>query len=100
MSYPMNWGYYLKRFLEKRWAETWNELQEKIAKVNYKNSIKKGNKNINNTTVNLTNIIEYIVGFPGGSASKESSCNIGDLSLTPGSGKSLEKGMDARYMLC
>ena len=29
--------------------------------------------------------------FPGGSASKESTCNAGDLSLIPGLGRSLEK---------
>ena len=27
-------------------------------------------------------------GFPGGSASKESACNVGDLGLIPGSGRS------------
>ena len=26
-------------------------------------------------------------GFPGGSAGKESACNVGDLGLTPGSGR-------------
>ena len=26
------------------------------------------------------------MGFPGGSAGKESACNVGDLSLTPGLG--------------
>ena len=31
-------------------------------------------------------------GFPGGSAGKESSCNVGDLGLIPGLGRSLEKG--------
>ena len=33
------------------------------------------------------------MGFPGGSDSKESTCNSGDTSLIPGSGRSLEKGM-------
>ena len=32
------------------------------------------------------------LGFPGGSDSKESSCNAGDLSLIPGLGRSLGKG--------
>ena len=32
-------------------------------------------------------------GFPGGSDSKESACNAGDLGLIPGSGDLLEKGM-------
>ena len=31
-------------------------------------------------------------GFPGGSDSKESACNAGDLSLTPGSGRSPGEG--------
>ena len=30
------------------------------------------------------------MGFPGGSAGKESTCNVGDLGLIPGLGKSLE----------
>ena len=32
------------------------------------------------------------LGFPCGSAGKESSCNAGDLGLIPGLGRSLEKG--------
>ena len=36
-------------------------------------------------------------GFPGGSDSKESTCNAGDLGLTPGLGRSLEKGMVTQY---
>ena len=32
------------------------------------------------------------VGFPGGSAGKESSCNAGDLSLIPGLGRSPGEG--------
>ena len=32
-------------------------------------------------------------GFPDGSDSKESACNVVDLGSTPGSGRSLEKGM-------
>ena len=31
-------------------------------------------------------------GFPGGSDSKESTCNVGDLSLIPGSGRSPGEG--------
>ena len=31
-------------------------------------------------------------GFPGGSDSKDSACNAGDLSLIPGSGRSLREG--------
>ena len=33
------------------------------------------------------------MGFRGGSDSKESPCNAGDLGLIPGLGRSLEKGM-------
>ena len=40
---------------------------------------------------NLTNIIK-IAGFPGGSVSKESACNAGDLSLISGSRKSPREG--------
>ena len=31
-------------------------------------------------------------GFPGGSAGKESACNVGDLGSIPGSGRSPEGG--------
>ena len=40
-----------------------------------------------NTTYNCFN------GFPGGSDSKESACNVGDPGLIPRSGRSPEKGM-------
>ena len=33
-----------------------------------------------------------IMGFPGGSDSKESTCNVGDLDLIPGSGRSPREG--------
>ena len=33
-----------------------------------------------------------IKGFPGGSDGKDSVCNVGDLGLIPGLGKSLEQG--------
>ena len=36
-----------------------------------------------------------IWGFPGGSDSKESACNVGDQGSIPGSGRSLEKEMAA-----
>ena len=35
-----------------------------------------------------------ILGFPGGSDSKESVCNAGDLGLIPGLGRSLVEGKD------
>ena len=39
-------------------------------------------------------IYVYIWGFPGGSDSKVSACNEGDMGSTPGSGRSLEKEME------
>ena len=33
------------------------------------------------------------LGFAGGSDGKESTCNVGDLGLIPGLGRSLEEGM-------
>ena len=33
-----------------------------------------------------------LAGFPGGSVSKESNCNAGDLGVIPGSGSSLGEG--------
>ena len=38
-------------------------------------------------------LLQVILGFPGRSEGKESSCNARDLSLIPGLGRSLEKGM-------
>ena len=35
------------------------------------------------------NILHMAIGFPGGSVSKETACNAGDLGSIPGSGKSL-----------
>ena len=34
----------------------------------------------------------FILGFPGGSAGKESTCNVGDLGSIPGLGRSLGEG--------
>ena len=33
-----------------------------------------------------------LLGFPGGSAGKESACNVGDVGLIPGLGRSAEEG--------
>ena len=35
---------------------------------------------------------QYALGLPGGSAGKESACNVGDLSLIPGLGRSPGEG--------
>ena len=35
------------------------------------------------------------MGFPGGSDGKESACNVGDLGLVPGSGRSPRGGHDS-----
>ena len=40
-----------------------------------------------------------VLGFPVGSDSKESTCNAGDPSLTPGSGRSMEKGMATHFSI-
>jgi len=40
----------------------------------------------------LTGNLARITGFPGGSASKESACNAGDLGLIPGLGRSPGEG--------
>ena len=37
-------------------------------------------------------IVILNMGFPGGSAGKESACNVGDLGLIPGLGRSPEEG--------
>ena len=36
----------------------------------------------------------YMAGFPGGSAGKETACNVGDLPLIPGLGRSPGGGHD------
>ena len=36
--------------------------------------------------------LENIMGFPGGSAGKESACNVGDLGSIPGLGRSPGEG--------
>ena len=43
--------------------------------------------------LNDYNLAKKKKGFPGGSDSKGSGCNAGDLSSIPGSGRSLEKEM-------
>ena len=47
--------------------------------------------NLNDLSLNLCKV--WFRGFPGGLNGKESACNAGDLSLIPGSGRSLEKEM-------
>ena len=37
-------------------------------------------------------LTSFYVGFPGGSAGKESACNVGDLGLIPGLGRSPGEG--------
>ena len=43
--------------------------------------------------------LNVVLGFPGGSAGKESICNAGDVDSVPGSGKSLraENGKPLQY---
>ena len=41
-------------------------------------------------------VFYYFKGFPGGSASKESTCNVGDLGMIPGLGRSPGEG-DLQY---
>ena len=36
--------------------------------------------------------LKFVEGFPGGTAGKESSCNVGDLGLIPGLGRSPGEG--------
>ena len=37
------------------------------------------------------------LGFPCGSAGKESACNVGNVGMIPGLGRSLEKGNPLQY---
>ena len=40
----------------------------------------------------LNMLSRFVMGFPDGSAGKESACNVGDLGLTPGLGRSPGEG--------
>ena len=40
------------------------------------------------TIINKNVLVIHNMGFPGGSAGKESTCNAGDLGLIPGLGRS------------
>ena len=42
-------------------------------------------------------LLAFSLGFPGGSDGKESGCNAGDLSLTPGSGRSPGEDIKKRW---
>ena len=42
--------------------------------------------------ISICLLFNYIWGFPGDSDGKESACNVADLGLTPGSGKSPGEG--------
>ena len=42
----------------------------------------------------ITCLLNLAVGFPGGSAGKESPCNAGDPGLIPGLGRSPGEGID------
>ena len=52
-----------------------------------KSTLKSGNKNICHFQA-----LVIIMGFPGGSDGKESTCNAGDTGLIPGSGRFPEEG--------
>jgi len=43
-------------------------------------------------TANARDLRDITLGFPGGSNSKESACNAGDLGSVPGSGRSPAEG--------
>ena len=45
-----------------------------------------------NLKLDIWKHLRYIVGFPCGSAGKESSCNVGDLGSIPGLGRSPGEG--------
>ena len=38
-------------------------------------------------------VTDHILGFPDSLGGKESACNVGDLGLIPGLGRSVKKGM-------
>ena len=44
------------------------------------------------TIINKNVLVIHNMGFPGGSAGKESTCNAGDLGLIPGLGRSPGEG--------
>ena len=48
--------------------------------------------NIKQSKTEKTNIISFLLGFPGGSDGKEPDCNAGDMGSTPGLGRSSGEG--------
>ena len=40
----------------------------------------------------ISHPVHCLLGFPGGSAGKDSACNVGDLGSIPGLGRSSEEG--------
>ena len=59
----------------------------------------KQTKNLQKSKIHLSNPCEFYLSFthvlsllPGGSDGKESACNVGDLGLIPGSGRSSGEG--------
>ena len=54
-----------------------------------------------NVTYNYFCIVYYwlLKYFPGGSGSKESACNVGDLGSIPDSGRTLEKVMATHFSI-
>ena len=51
------------------------------------------------TSEQLTHTHKLCIGFPGGSDSKESACNAGDLGLIPGQEDPLEKEMATHFSI-
>ena len=45
-------------------------------------------------------LFRYLLGFPGGSPGQESSCNVGDLGLIPGLGRSPGEGNSYPLQFC
>ena len=59
--------------------------------------MKMSNTVLNASFVNISSVEhkegpQFSLGFPCGSADKEYSCNVGDLGLTPGLGRSPREG--------
>ena len=44
-------------------------------------------------------VFQWFGGFPGGSDGKESNCNVGDLGLMPGLGRSPGGGHETHYSI-
>ena len=78
-------------------SKLWGMVNDREAQCAVVQGVEKSRKWLSNWTTTACQIIYlfllmFILGFPGGSDSKESACNAGDLGSIPGLGRSPGEG--------